>query len=420
MIWDHSAISEAAEHPLKNKKIILGITGSIAAYKGAELVRLLIETGAEVQVVMTEGGKSFVQPLTFQALSGRSVRSSLWDEGAEAAMGHIELARWADLVLIAPATANIIAKLAQGISDDLLTTLCMASNSQLMVAPAMNQAMWHNPATESNIMLLKSRGYIIAGPSAGDQACGDVGMGRMSEPAHIVSVVKQALAKRLVSGLRCLITAGPTREPLDPIRYLSNYSSGVMGFALAAAAADAGFETSLVCGPVSLPGPYGVNCTRVESAIEMKESVFQEMEKGVDLFIGSAAVCDYRSHSKSDQKIKKTGQKLDLQLVQNPDIISEIANAFPNSCIVGFAAETENLIKHASAKLNKKSLDVVIANDVSVPGIGMNQDKNKVTIILRSDRELRATLTLGPLRKDVLARQIMAALGCYLSSVIRN
>ena len=410
MNWDLESIERLSEDPLKDKKIILGVSGSIAAYKSAELVRLLMDRGACIQVVMTKSAEAFVQPLTFQALSGQPVRNTLWDPSAEAAMGHIELARWADIILISPATANIIAKLAQGICDDLLTTLCLATPNRVVVAPAMNQQMWSHSATQSNIQTLRSRDVDFIGPGAGSQACGDWGVGRMSEPQEITDRVSHLAAKPMIKRGRCIITAGPTREPIDPVRFISNHSSGKMGYALAVAAADFGFETTLVTGPVSIQKPYGVKGVNVETANEMLTAVEEQMSPTVDLFIGAAAVSDYRVSHVSEQKIKKGGGAPALSLVENPDVLAEVAKKYPSTFMVGFAAETEKLVENARSKLTRKSLDLIIANDVSEPGLGMNEDDNKVTLIHRSDLNLRATLSLGPQPKTMLARQIMASI----------
>ena len=351
---------------LHNKHVILGVTGGIACYKACELAREMGRLGAIVQIVMTEAATAFVTPLTFQALTGREVRLSLLDPSAEAGMGHIELARWADLIVVAPCTANTLANLAQGQAPDLLSTLWLAATCPKAIAPAMNQAMWNDPATQENLQHLTDRGHLILGPAAGLQACGDTGPGRMLEPAQIIDLLLRQLACEPLTGRHVLITAGPTHEPLDPVRYLANRSSGKMGFALAQAAADAGAQVTLITGPVHLDTPSGVDCIRVETALEMHSAVINALGD-VDLFIGAAAVSDMRPANVGLQKLKKSTDDLSqIALIENPDIIRQVAEHIHRpSVVVGFAAETDNLGHHAREKLVAKSLDFIIANDVS-------------------------------------------------------
>jgi phosphopantothenoylcysteine decarboxylase/phosphopantothenate--cysteine ligase len=345
---------------LNNKHIILGITGGIAAYKSAELCRLLIKAGAQVRVVMTEAAQEFITPLTMQSLSGNRVHTQLLDTEAEAAMGHIELARWADLILVAPASANFMAQLAHGEAHELLTTLCLASKSPLAIAPAMNQAMWSNTATQQNLQTLKQNGVHIFGPDAGAQACGDIGLGRMQEPQQLAEQAAALFETGALAGLNVVITAGPTREAVDPVRFVSNHSSGKMGYALARAAVEAGANVTLVSGPTALTPPSGITFIAVESALQMLAAC--EALAG-DIFIGVAAVADYRPAQKAPQKIKKSGETLSLELIRNPDILATIAAREPRPFCVGFAAETENLARNAQQKLHDKKLDMIIAND---------------------------------------------------------
>jgi phosphopantothenoylcysteine decarboxylase/phosphopantothenate--cysteine ligase len=362
---------------LIRKNILLGVTGGIAAYKAPDLVRRLRERGAEVQVVMSRGAQQFITPMTFQAVSGRPVRTDLWDEAAEASMGHIELARWADLVLIAPTTADTLSKLAAGLAGDLLSTVCLATEAPLVLAPAMNKQMWANPATQSNLEILRARGVQILGPGEGDQACGETGAGRMLEPLEIAEAVT-ALAGTdgPLSGVSLMITAGPTREPVDPVRFISNRSSGKMGFALAEQAAQMGARVMLVSGPVSLVTPPGVQRVDVETAEQMHQAVHDNIA-GVDIFVGAAAVSDYRVAEQADHKIKKTSEHLSLELVRNPDILAWVSSLEPGKrpFTVGFAAETENLEDYARGKLSAKSLDLIAANLVG-EGRAFDKDTN--------------------------------------------
>ncbi len=363
---------------LTGKKILLGISGGIAAYKCAELTRRLIERGAEVQVVMTKAAKEFITPLTMQAVSGRPISDSLLDPAAEASMGHIELAKWADLVLLTPATADLIARMAAGMGNDLLTTLVLATDAPIAVSPAMNQQMYANLATQENLHTLKRRGMTVWGPASGEQACGDVGQGRMLEPMQLVHLCEGFFTPPVLSGKSVVITAGPTREAIDPVRYISNHSSGKMGFAIASAAAKLGARVTLISGPVALSTPAGVQRIHVDSAIEMHQVAMEEAVKH-DVFIGCAAVADYRPESVAEQKIKKTDDSdcMTVRMVKNPDIIASVAKLTVNRPFtVGFAAETQEVETYARRKLEKKNLDLICANDVSIEGLGFNSDHN--------------------------------------------
>ncbi|TDJ45803.1 MAG: bifunctional phosphopantothenoylcysteine decarboxylase/phosphopantothenate--cysteine ligase CoaBC [Gammaproteobacteria bacterium] len=373
-------------------RIILGITGGISAYKSPDLVRRLRERGAEVQVVMTPSGEKMIAPTVFQAVSGRAVRGDLWDEQAEDAMGHIQLARWADVILVAPATANIMSQLAAGTATGLLTTLCLASEAPLVLAPAMNQAMWKNPATQDNLAILRGRGVRFIGPAEGEQACGDVGPGRMTEPADIAGQlfagadndVSAAIAGRL-AGVKVLISAGPTREPIDPVRYISNRSSGKMGFAVARAAADAGARVTLVAGPVQLATPAGIERINVETAAEMREAVVGRAES-VDIYIGAAAISDYRPEVFRSQKIKKHAETMRLEMVRSRDVLAEVTQLKARPFSVGFAAETEKLEEYARAKLVGKNLDMIVGNLVG-NNLCFDQDENSVLILWQGGNE---------------------------------
>ncbi|AMF98101.1 bifunctional phosphopantothenoylcysteine decarboxylase/phosphopantothenate--cysteine ligase CoaBC [Vibrio harveyi] len=367
---------------LAGKKILLGISGGIAAYKCAELTRRLIERGAQVQVVMTKAAKEFITPLTMQAVSGRPVSDSLLDPAAEASMGHIELAKWADLVLLAPATADLIARMSAGMGNDLLTTLVLATDSPIAVSPAMNQQMYRNVATQENIATLARRGMHIWGPAAGEQACGDIGPGRMLEPMQLVGLCEQFFQPKLLAGKSVLITAGPTREAIDPVRYISNHSSGKMGFALANAAAQLGAKVTLISGPVSLNTPAGVERINVASAQEMHTAVTTHAPNH-DAFISCAAVADYRPENVASQKLKKTenNDQMTINMVKNPDIVATVANMTEQRPFtVGFAAETNDVATYARGKLVKKNLDMICANDVSVEGQGFNSNDNAITL----------------------------------------
>ncbi|HEY0721132.1 MAG TPA: bifunctional phosphopantothenoylcysteine decarboxylase/phosphopantothenate--cysteine ligase CoaBC [Gammaproteobacteria bacterium] len=364
---------------LADKRILLGISGGIAAYKSAELVRLLRRAGAEVRVVMTEAAGQFITPMTLQALSGHPVRQALFDPAHEAAMGHIELARWADQVIVAPASADFIARLAAGMADDLLTTLCLATTAPLLLAPAMNHRMWLAPVTQENVLRLQGRGVQMVGPASGEQACGESGPGRMVEPAEIVAVLVSASHSGPLAGVRVTVTAGPTREPLDPVRFISNRSSGKMGFAVAAAAAAAGARVRLVSGPVSLPAPPGVERVDVESAAQMLAAVLADPG---EIFIAAAAVADYRPARLAAEKIKKSKDSLTLELSRNEDIVATVAALPGRPFTIGFAAETERLAEHARDKLARKRLDLVAANWVGAQaeGGGFDSDENALEL----------------------------------------
>ncbi len=382
---------------LQNKRVLLGITGGIAAYKSAELCRLLLKAGAEVQVVMTAGAQEFITPLTLQALSGNKVHTHLLDADAEAAMGHIQLARWADLILVAPASANFIARLANGEASDLLTTLCLARRGPLALAPAMNQAMWGNAQTQANLAALVKSGVHQFGPGSGEQACGDVGMGRMSEPEQLVHDAAGLFTSGALNGVKVTITAGPTREAIDPVRYISNHSSGKMGYALARAAIEAGAIVTLISGPVSLPPPERVALVHVENAQDMLRACEAQP---CDVFVGVAAVADYRAAAPATQKIKKNADELTLPLVRNPDILAAMSARTPRPFCAGFAAETENLAANAQGKLAAKNLDLIFANDASAT---FGQDDATVIAYWHGGEQL---FPRGS--KEQLARQMIA------------
>jgi len=383
------------------KKILLGVTGGIAAYKSAELVRLIIKSGAEVRVVMTRSATEFVQPLTFQALSGHRVYIDIFDAEADSAMDHIELARWADLMIVAPASADFIAKMRDGYSDNLLLTLCLASKQPVAIAPAMNQQMYANQATQDNIKQLARRDVLVWGPDDGEQACGDFGPGRMLEPTAIFERIVESLSPGKLNGRKVLITAGPTRESIDPVRYISNRSTGRMGFALARAAHQAGAGVTLVSGPVNLNEPPGVERISVSSAIEMRDAVIDRVAQ-VDIFIACAAVSDYRVEQVAAQKIKKSGQKMKLELVPNPDIVSEVTGLKNGPFTLGFAAETEKVEQHAREKLQRKNLDMIAANLVDTEQTGFETDTNELIVIWPGGQQL---LTLND--KNQIAKQLI-------------
>ncbi len=400
---------------LNNRNILLGITGGIAAYKAIELVRLLIKAGSSVRVVLTKGAKEFVTPLTLQAVSGMPVHQDLLDPEAEAGMGHIELARWAELIVVAPASANFIARLSAGQGDDLLTTLCLACKAPIAIAPAMNQGMWASQSVIDNIERLKHRDVSIWGPASGEQACGDVGPGRMEEPQQLAIQCAQQFNSGLLSGKKVVITAGPTRERLDPVRYISNFSSGKMGYAIAQSCIDAGASVTLVTGPTNLPGPEKAKCLVVESAQQMLDAVMAVIED-CDIFIASAAVVDYRPVNVNNQKIKKDSHdELILTLTKNPDILSTVSSKLhkdsTNAMVVGFAAETEHIVDNARSKLQSKQLDLIIANDVSRSDIGFNHDNNCVTLVWGDKCE-----TLDILSKKQLAVVLTEKFAEYINS----
>ena len=383
---------------MQGKRILLGVTGGIAAYKAADLSRRLIERGAQVQVVMTDAAREFITPTTFQALTGRPVRTSLWDAAAEAAMGHIELARWADLVVVAPASADFLARLAHGFADDLLATLCLATSAPIAVAPAMNQLMWSNAATQSNVELLSARGVHVLGPGSGAQACGEFGPGRMLESGEIADALAPLLQPNgPLRGRRVLITAGPTRECIDPVRFVSNRSSGKMGFAVAQAMREAGADVVLVTGPVCLATPPGVQRVDVESCEQMDAAV-QRALPGTSIFVGTAAVADYRPVVCAEQKIKKRSDKLNLELMRTTDILAQVSASSRRPFVVGFAAETEALEQHAREKLLAKNLDLIAANEVG-HSKAFDCDQNALLVLWRGGR-----VELPPASKRELGR----------------
>ena len=385
---------------LANKRVVLGVTGGIAAYKSADVVRRLRDAGAEVRAVMTRAACDFITPLTLQAVSGHPVHLHLLDTEAEAAMGHIELARWADAVLVAPASANFMARLAQGRADDLLSTVCLATESPVAIAPAMNRQMWSNAATQANLATLKKNGVRIFGPAEGSQACGELGPGRMLEPAELVTLVSDLFASGELDGLTVVVTAGPTWEAIDPVRGLTNRSSGKMGYAVAAAAVEAGARVILISGPTTLPDPERVHTIRVESAQEMHDAVHGHVADA-DIFIGVAAVADYRPARTAGKKIKKTEAKLTLELERTPDILTSVAARKPAPFTVGFAAETENLEQHARQKLEAKKLDLVAANRVGAD-LGFGTDENSLLLV-----EPETVTELPVLPKTKLARALI-------------
>jgi phosphopantothenoylcysteine decarboxylase/phosphopantothenate--cysteine ligase len=383
-------------------RVLLGVTGGIAAYKSPDLVRRLMERGADVQVVMTAAAQRFVSPMTFQAVSGRPTRSDLWDSTAEAAMGHIELARWAQIVLIAPASADFIARLAGGRADDLLSTLCMATEAPIMIAPAMNRVMWANKATQANVATLAGRGIRILGPGSGSQACGEMGEGRMWEPTQLAEVMLAPPTNAgILAGLNVLITAGPTRERLDPVRYLTNRSSGKMGFAVAEAAREAGAHVTLVSGPVQLQTPLGITRINVESAREMYAAVHRQVGDA-DIFIAAAAVADFQPVSVSKQKIKKQAGHVKLELEPAPDIVKSVADMAKHPFVVGFAAETNDVEDNARIKLKRKKLDMIAANEVG-DGIAFDCEDNALTVIWPGGK---SEVARGP--KIDVARELIA------------
>ena len=393
-----------------NKKILLGVCGGIAAYKSAHLVRELAKLGAQVQVVMTESAQQFITPMTLQALSGYPVRSNLFDSQAEQAMGHIELARWADYLVIAPASANCLAKMAQGLADDLLSTLYLVNETPVIVCPAMNRSMWSHPATQANSKVLRERGVIFVGPEEGAQACGEQGLGRVSEAGQIINALRLHEVHQLLSGQKVVITAGPTRESIDPVRYLSNYSSGKMGYALAEAAFLAGAQVSLISGPSVLTPSSGIDWLPVESAQQMHDAVMSQLQKGC-VFIGAAAVADYFCAQQATEKMKKQQQEsLFLELLRTPDILSAVVATDLPALVVGFAAETNQLVDYAIDKLQRKQLDMIVANQVG-QGLGFESECNQAIVITKKQQ------TVLPLvHKTRLAGQIIA----IVASILQN
>ena len=374
---------------LANKNILLGVTGGIAAYKSAEIVRHLKKSGASVRVVMTRSAEEFITPLTLQALSGNRVSTELLDAEAEAAMGHIELAKWADGILIAPATANTIARLSSGRGDDLLSTVTLAFDGPISVAPAMNQAMWRDERTQENLKKLIDQDFGICGPGSGEQACGDVGLGRMLEPIDILDMFSLSFNEGTLSGKKILITAGPTQEPIDPVRFITNRSSGKMGYSLVEAALESGANVTLISGPVNIEPPSNCNFVSIKTAEEMYDAVMHHIS-GMDVYIGTAAVSDYSPAKASDSKIKKDGSRspMVLELKENQDILKSVSELEQRPYVVGFAAETNDLIKNAEKKLSNKNLDLIIANDVSNKDIGFDSDDNEVTLITEKEKYL--------------------------------
>lgn len=396
-------------------KIVLAITGGIAAYKSALLARLLVKEGFEIRVIMTQGAQQFITPLTLQALTGNEVHTELLDTHAELGMGHIELAKWADLVLIAPASANTLARLAMGMADDLLATVCLATTAPVMVAPAMNQQMWAHPAVQLNVQTLSDMGYEMIEPDSGVQACGDVGAGRLPEPEILLRRVLNFKAKLMVPqslvGKKVTITAGPTVEAIDPVRFLSNHSTGKMGFALARACRDAGAEVTLIAGgKVDLTTPLDVQRVNVLSADDMLQAANQSAAAGCDIFIATAAVADYRTRDAAPQKIKKTQDEMTLDLVKNPDILATISHTYPDMFMVGFAAETQDVEKYARGKLASKDLDMIACNDVSRKDIGFASDENAMTVFF-SDKYQQEPEALDKASKDDIAQQLVALIG---------
>lgn len=386
---------------LVNKRIVVGITGGIAAYKAAELVRRLKEAGAEVRVVMTPAATQFITPLTLQALSGQPVHVELLDATEESAMGHIALARWADAVVVAPASADFMAKLAHGLAGDLLSTLCLASRAPLLLAPAMNAAMWENPATQANGRLLRERGVRLLGPADGGQACGETGPGRLLEPPAIAAAIAELFVTGILQGKTVLVTAGPTREAIDPVRFISNRSSGKMGYAVAQAAQEAGARVVLVSGPTALAVPSRVERVAVESAAEMHAAVAARVAEA-DIFIGAAAVADYTTAS-APHKIKKKESRMSLELERTTDIVALVASRSTRPFTVAFAAETEALLEHAQEKLHAKNLDMVAANWVGRPGLGFDSDDNALTVLWRG-----GSVDWPAAGKPALARQLIS------------
>lgn len=391
--------------------ILLAITGGIAAYKSASLARLLVKYGHNVQVIMTKGATAFISPLTLQALTGNAVHTQLLDDTAEAGMGHIQLAKWADLLIIAPASANTLARLSMGMADDLLTTVCLATTAPILVAPAMNQQMWANPAVVLNTQTLTDLGYQIIEPTSGEQACGDVGAGRLPEPEALFEQVQWALAKQhqpqLLAGKQVVITAGATLEAIDPVRYLSNHSTGKMGYALATACRDAGAKVTLIVGEkVTLTTPIGVQKITVQSADDMLQAAKKTADTGCDVFIATAAVADYRTKTTAPQKIKKTQPAMTLELVKNPDILATISKENPNMFMVGFAAETQDVEKYAHNKLIDKKLDMIACNDVSRQDIGFASDDNAMTVFF-ADKYQHPSASLAKMPKKDIAKELV-------------
>ncbi len=387
---------------LTNKRVLLGVSAGIAAYKTPDLVRKLTELGAEVQIILSKNADQFVAPLSLQAVSGHAVHSYAMTAESESGMGHIDLARWADIVLIAPATANIMARLCQGNADELLTTVCVATEAPIAVAPAMNQQMWQNAASKANIETLKSRGVHILGPDAGEQACGEVGLGRMLQPVDIAARVGSMFQNTQLTGKRIMITAGPTWEALDPVRGITNHSSGKMGYALAEAAIEAGAEVTLVTGPTHITKPERATVLDVVSALDMHSAVMSTIDQQ-DIFIGVAAVADYRPVDSADQKIKKNADEMTITMIKNPDILADVASRDAPPFCVGFAAETNDVVDYARSKLERKKLDLIAANHVGGSETGFGTPDNAITLIGHHD-----TMELPKQNKSALARQLIS------------
>ena len=386
--------------PLDGKKIVLGVTGSIAAYKAADLVRLLIKEGAEVKVVMTQAASEFITPLTMQTLSGSPVAMTLLDADEESTMGHIQLARWADWVLIAPASANTLAGLAHGRTEDLLTALCLATTAPIAVAPAMNNKMWSNGATQTNLATIADRGILVLGPATGEQACGEQGEGRLLEPELLITELSHLILPTKLSGKRVVVTAGPTHEPIDPVRFIGNRSSGKMGFAIATAAAQAGAEVILITGPVALATPPEVQRVDVETAQQMFEAI--EKIEQIDIFIGCAAVADYRPEQYSESKLKKAVEtQRAIQVTENKDIIAAVAQRQVKPFIVGFAAETDDIINYAKDKMERKQLDMIAANLVG-KGLGFGVDTNTLYVFWQQGEALLPLALKSHLARDLM------------------
>lgn len=398
---------------LTGKNIIVAIGGGIAAYKSADLVRRLKEQGAEVRVVMTEAAKAFITPLSLQALSGFPVHDNLFDEEAEAAMGHIELARWADAILIAPATADLMARLAHGLANDLLSTLCLASKAKKVLIPAMNQQMWQDPATQENLCLLKSHNYLVWGPAEGLQACGDIGLGRLLEPSQILSETQHLFSQTLFAGKKVLITAGPTQEALDPVRYLSNHSSGKMGYALAQAFQEAGAQVFLISGPCQLVVPQKIKCQFIKSATDMQQAVMANIQD-TDIFVAAAAVADYRPAEMAKEKIPKTCEEFNLKLIKNPDILKQVGLLAHKPFSVGFAAQTHDLIAEAKQKMQNKNCDMMIANMVG-ENQGFQVDDNAVSVLWQEEKK-----EFSLMKKTKLARELVTLIAQVYQSKERK
>lgn len=401
----------SSPHSQQPQHVVLGVTGGIAAYKSPEIVRRLVDGGAQVQVVMTRAARQFISPTALQAVSGRRVRTALWDDEAEAAMGHIELARWADVVVVAPATAHFMAGLAGGFAGDLLSTLCLATEAPVVLVPAMNRAMWANTAVQANAAVLQARGIRLLGPGSGAQACGEHGLGRMLEPEAVVAALSTlgTAQPKPLQGIKAVITAGPTREPIDPVRYITNRSSGKMGFAIAAAARDAGADVVLVSGPVSLAAPPGVRRIDVETARQMFDAVHREIGDA-RLFIACAAVSDYRPLSAAPEKIKRSSESMQLELVRSPDTLASVAALPDGPFTVGFAAETQHLVRYAREKLTNKGLDMIAANLVG-PGCGFDRETNALKVFWR-DGEIE----MGESSKADLARRLVALIAEHMGA----